>query len=84
MTGFDAISAARFQTMVEAEQRWAREQIALLWQHMGKRRDEIAMADERLSDEIKAINLSINAAIRWAMLAFGGVLFSVVRAKLGL
>jgi hypothetical protein len=51
---------------------------------MSKRRDELARADSRLTGEIDEIRRSINAAIRWVALAAGGVIFSVVRAKLGL
>ena len=63
--GFDAASDARFRATVEAEHRWTREQIALLWQHMSKRRDELVRADARLTGEVEDIKRSINAAIRW-------------------
>lgn len=72
-TGFDAAADARFRAVVEAEQRWVREQVTLLWQHMAKRRDEIAVIRER-----------INGAALWAAIAAGSLLFSIIKPKLGL
>jgi hypothetical protein len=71
--GFDPVSDARFRAMVEAEQRWGREQIALLWGHMAKRRDEITAIRER-----------INGAILWAAMAAAALLFSLIKPKIGL
>lgn len=83
-SGFDPVSDARHKAITEAESRWTREQIALLWRHMSKRQSEIQRVDERLSGEIADMKKSINGAVRWLALAVGGVLFSIVRAKLGL
>jgi hypothetical protein len=81
--GFDAASDARFRAMAEAEQRWSREQINLLWQHMSKRRAEIERAEDRLGGQIEAIKTSINSGIRWLALAAGGLLLQLARAKIG-
>jgi hypothetical protein len=72
-SSYDAVQDARFRATVEAEQRWVREQVTLLWQHMAKRRDEIAAIRER-----------INGATLWAAIAAGSLLFSIVKPKLGL
>lgn len=83
-SGFDPVSDARFRATVEAERHWTREQVGLLWHHMGKRRGELQRLDERLTEEITGVKQSINKFILWLALAVGGVLFSIVRAKLGL
>lgn len=71
--GFDPASDARFRAVTELEIRYLREQVELLWEHMGKRRTEI-----------DAISNRINGTILSAAGILGAILFGVIRAKLGL
>lgn len=71
--GFDAVSDARFRTATEMEMRIHREEIAELW-----------AADRERGKQIDAITARINGAILWAAIAAAGLLFGVVRPKLGL
>ena len=71
--GFDPASDAAFRATMEAERRWTREQIGLLWKHNAQRREEY--------QELMRL---INSTVKWFAVAAGGVLISIFRAKIGL
>jgi ferric-dicitrate binding protein FerR (iron transport regulator) len=82
--GSDPASQAAFRAEVQVELRHIFRQIDLLWDHHAKRRAEIEAAETRLAAQIEAIRSRINAGILWAALAAGGLLFEILKPKLGL
>ena len=82
--GFDPASDVAFKTEMKVELRHMNRQIDLLWDHHAKRRRETQLAEKRLREEIESIRSRINGGILWAAIGASGVLFQVIRPKLGL
>lgn len=72
MNGLE-VTAAAFQAKAETEIAQLKEQVKALWQQNAKR-----------AAEVEAVRSQISSGIKWFALAAGGVLWSVVRPKLGL
>ena len=82
--GFDPASDAAFKAEIKVELRHIFHQIDLLWDHHAKRRGEIQAAEKRLAEQIEAIRSRINGGILWVAIAAGGLLFQLIKPKLGL
>lgn len=72
MNGLE-VTAAAFQAKAETEIAQLKEQVKALWQQNAKR-----------AAEVEAVRSQISSGIKWFALAAGGVLWGVVRPKLGL
>lgn len=80
MAEYDQIAEVRFRTATELENRYVREQIALLWMHMSKRRAENEATSKRINELAwSAVGIALSAVG-----ILGAILFSIVRAKIGL
>ena len=71
--GSGGSESAEFRATMGAEVRHIWRDIGLLWDHNRQRRAEI-----------EAIRGRIDGAILWAAIAAGGLIFNLVRGKLGL
>jgi hypothetical protein len=92
--GFDPVSEARFRATIEVELRHVQGQIGLLWDHHGKRREEIKavskdlvrrieVLDRKASAEIEAIKSRINGAVYAVAAAALAALWILIKPRLG-